>query len=448
METKLFLKAYAKLNLLLDVLCKRPDGYHELEGIMCRVSLADDITLEPADGITVESDLPLPYSNTCRRAAEAFLGGSGRGVVIKIVKRIPSEAGMGGASADAAAVLLGLNELYRDTELARTEAELMELGLKVGADVPFCLLGGFAAARGVGERLEPLPGFALPVLAVRGSRGVSTGALFKSLGVGPDKRSRLTEGAMERAVNALYSGSAHGLCREFGNALQPSAEKLAPEIGEYVERMRKAGAVGACMTGSGAAVFGIFDSAEAAENAKAAFTDCEFASVCRTVPGYAPVVIRFRRARESDAALTAELRRRAWLTTYRGIYPDALLDEFDSAGREARDRNIITSPTAEAFVIEADGKPCGFVFLDLSSGLYVAALYILSEYRGFGIGSLAFSLIRDICLERGLDRFTCRCNTHNAPALAFYARMGGRELGRTEGHENKREDLALLEFDV
>jgi 4-diphosphocytidyl-2-C-methyl-D-erythritol kinase len=386
METKLFLKAYAKINLLLDVLCKRPDGYHELEGIMCRVSLADDLTLEAADGITVESDLPLPRDNTCRRAAEAFLGKSGYGARISVKKRIPSEAGMGGASADAAAVLLGLNELYRGTALRRTEAELMELGLKVGADVPFCLLGGFAAARGVGERLEPLPGLTLPLLTVRGSRGVSTGALFKSLGVGPERRSRLPEGAIGRAVSALLSSDAHALCRELGNALQPSAQRLAPEIGGYVEAMQNAGAVGACMTGSGAAVFGVFDSAGAAESAKDAFAGCDFASVCRSLPGYAPVVIRFRRARESDAALTAELRRRAWLTTYRGIYPDALLDGFDSADREARDRNIIASPKAEAFVIEADGSPCGFMFLDLSDGLYAATLYVLRQYRCFGIG--------------------------------------------------------------
>ncbi len=283
MKNQIDIKAYAKVNLLLDVIAKREDGYHELEGIMQSVSICDELRISRAEEIEVISMIPLPGNNTCRRAAEAFLGGSGLGARIEVEKRIPSEAGLGGASADAAAVLRGLNALYRGTELERGEEELFSLGLSVGADVPFCLMGGCAIARGIGERLSPIKGLRLPLLIVRGPRGVSTGKLFSSLGVGREPMSRLRDNALSDALRAIEARDMSSLAAHIENALQGPAMGVAPEIGKYCRRMLDSGALGACMTGSGAAVFGIFESDEAAENALPSFSDCDFAEVCETL---------------------------------------------------------------------------------------------------------------------------------------------------------------------
>ncbi|MBO4384428.1 MAG: 4-(cytidine 5'-diphospho)-2-C-methyl-D-erythritol kinase [Clostridia bacterium] len=278
-------KAYAKVNLTLDVKKKRPDGYHELEGIMQSVSLADEVEARPGEGIKVVFDSPVPENNTCRRAAELFLAGSGLGAEISVRKRIPSEAGLGGASADAAAALRALNKIYAGTPLERTEDELLSIGLKIGADVPFCLTGGCAVARGVGEILTPVGGMSLDLLIVRGSRGVSTGRLFASLGVGEKDESRLPEGTLQNALAAIEKKDARALGACVSNALTPAACLIAPEIGEYAARMKALGALGASMTGSGAAVFGIFPDAESAKKAYDGFADCEFRAACKTKSG-------------------------------------------------------------------------------------------------------------------------------------------------------------------
>lgn len=277
------LNAYAKINLLLDVIKKRPDGYHELEGIMQSISLCDELVLTRADDISVECGAPLPHMNTCRKAAEAFLAGSGRGVHIAVKKHIPSEAGLGGASADGAAVLRGLNELYRGTELYRTEEELLSLGLGVGADVPFCMTGGCAVARGVGEILDSLPPLRLDLLIVRGSRGVSTARLFKSLGVGSEPGTRIPDGSLARAIGAIKAGDVRALSACLANALRPEAENIAPEIAGYAAEMLRAGALGASMTGSGAAVFGVFPDHDSAKKAAERFRGCEFVCCCETL---------------------------------------------------------------------------------------------------------------------------------------------------------------------
>lgn len=276
------IKAYAKVNLTLDVLYKRPDGYHELEGVMQSIDLADQIRVRRASGLSVRFDAPVPENNTVKKAAELFLGDSGLGAEIEVAKRIPSEAGLGGASADAAAVLRALNLVYEKTPLRRSEEELAKLGLAVGADVPFCLTGGCAVARGVGERLVPVDGPELDLLIVRGPRGVSTGKLFSSLGVGADKKSRLSDGSLGRILSAIEKKDKALIASSLENALTPAACLLAPEIGEYMDRMRSLGALGASMTGSGAAVFGIFADEASAKAAYDGFADCEFRTVCRT----------------------------------------------------------------------------------------------------------------------------------------------------------------------
>lgn len=273
------INAYAKVNLTLDVLFKRADGYHELEGVMQSISLFDEVFIEKADKLTVIFDANIPENNTCKKAAELYLAGTVFGARIEVKKRIPSEAGLGGASADAAAVLRGLNRLYG----LKTEAELYDLGLRVGADVPFCLMGGCAVARGVGEKLTPVKGIELDLLIVRGSRGVSTGKLFSSLGVGNEPQSRIPEGTLENALAAMEKGDRSALAASLANALTRPACTIAPEIEEYLGRMLSLGALSASMTGSGAAVFGVFPDEASAERAYEHFTDCDFRAVCRTM---------------------------------------------------------------------------------------------------------------------------------------------------------------------
>ena len=289
MEKKLKLKAYAKVNLQLDVTGRRADGYHELAGVMQRISLFDEVEISASDmpsagnsDIEVIFDEPVPYRNTVRTAAELFLEGSGYRVSISVKKNIPSEAGLGGASADAAAVLRGLNALFAGTGLERSEEELYAMGLRVGADVPFCLHGGCAIAAGVGEKLTALSVVPMALLVVKGDRGVSTAALFKSIDEAGGGAT-LPEGSLERLTKAVLEGDIAGIGMGMKNALQPAAEIIAPEIAELTLRMRQAGAIGACMTGSGAAVIGLFPDKASAVEARTAFADCAFAMVCNTI---------------------------------------------------------------------------------------------------------------------------------------------------------------------
>jgi len=296
MEKEIVLKAYAKVNLQLDVLGRRGDGYHELAGVMQRISLYDDIAIcvkelscscgqDGDERLAVAFNEPVPYNNTVRRAAELFMGQAPFAVAINVKKSIPSEAGLGGASADAAAVLHGLNCIFKGTDLERSIGELRSIGLSVGADVPFCLLGGCAEAKGVGELLAPLPAAKLSLLVVKGDRGVSTARLFSLLdeqGGAFASCSHLPENALNDMKNAIIIQDKAAIGRLMLNALQPAAERIAPEIADYVIRMRESGALGACMTGSGAAVIGLFADEAAALEAKTRFADCAFAEVCRS----------------------------------------------------------------------------------------------------------------------------------------------------------------------
>ena len=270
MNSKLKIKAYAKVNLLLDVVGRRADGYHELAGIMQRISLFDEAELlvRESGAFSVETafDEPVPENNTARKAAQLYMDGAPFDVKIRIKKHIPSEAGLGGASADAAAVLRGLNAVFKGTGLEKSEDELARIGLAVGADVPFCLAGGCALAEGVGERLSPLPVRPLELFVIKGERGVSTPALFRLFDEQADGASRLPENALDNAVAAVEEGDIRGIGKYMLNALQPAALGIAPEIGAYTELLRACGACGACMTGSGSAAVGLFENAaDAAE---------------------------------------------------------------------------------------------------------------------------------------------------------------------------------------
>lgn len=274
MEKMIQERACAKVNLTLGVTGRRSDGYHTLDSLMVTTDLCDDVTVTRCREVIVTcTGMFLPYRNTLRAAAERYRALTGRGARIHVYKRIPAEAGLGGGSADAAAVLRAMQRLYGEAE----ERDLYDIALRVGADVPFCLQGGLCRAQGVGEVLTPFRlGAPLHLVLAKPAAGVSTRALFERLNLPqplPDTA---------RAMAALSSGDVRALGLLLCNALQAEAEALVPEIGTLRQRLLALGALGASMTGSGSAVFGLFETAEAAAAACAAIAEepaCAFARV-------------------------------------------------------------------------------------------------------------------------------------------------------------------------
>lgn len=267
-------KAYAKINLTLGVRCKRTDGYHELDMLMQTVSLHDSVTVAKASDITVTATgMLLPYNNTMRKAAEYYSALTGHGAHIRVMKRIPAQAGLGGGSADAAAVLRALDRLYGDVD----PGTLKEIALKVGADVPFCFRGGLCRAEGIGEVLTPIRGMQLHFVIVKPAEGVSTKALFDALTLPRKMPDTLS------AVRALSQGDLDGLSSCIYNALEEPAIRLVPEIAALKERLEENGAVKACMTGSGSAVFGLFRTAAEAEAAAGRMQDVPFCAAAESV---------------------------------------------------------------------------------------------------------------------------------------------------------------------
>lgn len=267
-------KAYAKLNLTLGVLYKRMDGYHALDTLMQTVSLFDRVTVSPSKTVEVHvTGAELPFENTMYLAAMAYKELSGKGAVITCEKRLPAEAGMGGGSADAAAVLRGLQRLHR----MLTDQEMRSIALSVGADVPFCLQGGLCRCEGVGEILTPVVGPKLHFAVVKPPRGVSTKALFQSLSL-PRKRVETL-----RCLAKLGQNDLPGAASFMENALEGPAVALVPEIGEIKATLLKKGALAACMTGSGSAVFGLFETEERAQAAITGFPEEYYTAVCHSV---------------------------------------------------------------------------------------------------------------------------------------------------------------------
>lgn len=272
-------RAYGKLNLTLGVLYKRTDGYHALDSLMTGVSLFDEITLERTNGVSVTTEgMTLPFENTMQKAAALYESATGRGAVIHCRKRLPSEAGMGGGSADGAAVLRGMNRMYG----LLGAGELDALALRVGADVPFCLHGGLCRCEGVGEILTPFPCPVLHFTVVKPREGVSTAALFRSLKLPRPKVETL------RAAKETSTGNLAAAARFFENALEESAVKLVPEIGVIREKLLSLGALSARMTGSGSAVWGLFETEQAAVAAAETLgaEGYPFAAYCHSVNAY------------------------------------------------------------------------------------------------------------------------------------------------------------------
>lgn len=254
------LRARAKVNLGLDVLRKRDDGYHEVRMIMHTINLYDKITIRPTDDgqIRIRTNLrylPENEDNLAYRAAKLLMDefGVSQGVTIELNKYIPVAAGMAGGSSDAAAVLVGVNKLFH---LSLSTKELMERGVKIGADVPFCVMRGTALAEGIGEKLTPLP--PLPhcrILVAKPRIYVSTKFVYGNLKVNEITEHPDIDGQLE----ALREGNLHALAKRMGNVLETVTIPAYPVIGQIKESMMECGALNAMMSGSGPTVFGIFD---------------------------------------------------------------------------------------------------------------------------------------------------------------------------------------------
>ena len=264
------LTANAKINLTLDILRKREDGYHDLQMVMQSVTLADQLTVAPAQGeegtaLSGLHFLPTGGKNLAQMAAAAFRAATGRGgqVDVSIRKHVPVCAGLAGGSADAAAVLTAMNAL---TGAGLTRLELAQIGEAVGSDVPFCVLGGTALAEGRGELLTPLP--SLPpchIVLCKPPFSISTPQLFARVNVRKIVRRPDTAGVTAALEAGDLAGVARRLYNVFEDVLEP--RRLA-EINEIKSILIDCGALGASMSGSGPSVFGLFADEDRAQEAR------------------------------------------------------------------------------------------------------------------------------------------------------------------------------------
>lgn len=261
-------KAYAKINLGLDVVRKRSDGYHEVRMIMQTVDLYDVLTFtrNKAPGISVVTDkkeLPGDKSNLVYKAAELLAKQYSieEGIRIELQKNIPMAAGMAGGSTDAAAVFHGMNELFG---LGMTEKEMCSLGVKIGADVPYCIQGGTALSEGIGEILTKLKD-APPcvVLIAKPDIDVSTKYVYENL----HADTLVFHPDIDGMRDAIEAGDLAGMASRMENVLETVTVKKYPVIEEIKELMKKKGALNALMSGSGPTVFGIFEDRRTAKEA-------------------------------------------------------------------------------------------------------------------------------------------------------------------------------------
>jgi len=252
------IKAYAKINLGLDVIGRLENGYHEVRMIMQTVGIYDELSFQKQDaGIVITTDageLPTDENNLIYKAAKLMFDTYQvqGGVKIHLQKNIPIAAGMAGGSTDAAATMKGIRELYG---LECSQEELMALGVKIGADVPYCIMGGTALAEGIGEKLTALP--KTPecfLLVAKPDINVSTKYVYEHL----DAEGVEEHPDIDGMIQAIEDGALQGVVERLGNVLENVTVKAHPVITTIKERMQELGAAGSLMSGSGPTVFGIF----------------------------------------------------------------------------------------------------------------------------------------------------------------------------------------------
>ncbi len=262
------LKALAKINLGLDVVRRREDGYHEVRMVMQTIHLYDRLEMEKTTTPGIElstnlSYLPVNENNLVYRAGKLLMDefGIAEGIKVYLNKRIPVAAGMAGGSTDAAAMLYGMNELF---ELGLSREQLMERGVKIGADVPYCLMRGTALAEGIGEKLTPLaPMIKCPVLIAKPPISVSTKFVYQNLKLDADTK----HPGIDRLIKDIRAQDLGAIAGDMGNVLESVTIPNYPIIAQIKEQMMASGAINAMMSGSGPTVFGLFEEEETAQAA-------------------------------------------------------------------------------------------------------------------------------------------------------------------------------------
>lgn len=275
---KLELKALGKINLGLDILGKRPNGYHDVRMVMQTVMLYDDVTLEKKEeeGIELETNLsflPVDSGNIAYKAAKLLIDEFQipGGIRIRLEKHIPVAAGMAGGSTNAAAVLYGMNKMY---DLGLTMEDLMERGVKLGADVPYCIMRGTVLAEGIGEILTPLA--PLPkcfVLIAKPPLSASTKEIYEKY----DSKEDIVHPDIDGIIDGLQNDDIKKVAENMGNVLEQVMIPDYPVLDEIKKTMMKSGALGAMMSGSGPTVFGIFDDRKLAKDAASKIQDQDLA---------------------------------------------------------------------------------------------------------------------------------------------------------------------------
>ena len=274
------LKAYAKINLGLDVVRKREDGYHEVRMIMQTVNLCDKLSITKAkqDNITIKTNLsylPTNENNLVYKAAQLLKNEFAiqEGIHIHLEKHIPVAAGMAGGSSDAAATLVGVNKLFN---LGLSKRALMERGVKLGADIPYCILRGTALSEGIGEILTPLP--SMPqchIVVAKPSIHVSTKFVYENLKLDQ----ALQHPDIDGMIQAIASQDLLGVSDRLGNVLESVTTKRYPIIKEIKRILLESGALNSLMSGSGPTVFGIFSDMSKAKHAKELLTKLQLANL-------------------------------------------------------------------------------------------------------------------------------------------------------------------------
>ena len=285
---KIQLKALAKINLGLDVLRRREDGYHEVKMIMQTIGPHDDLEIRKTKtpGIQVKTNLyylPTNENNLVYKAAKLLMDEFQiqDGVSIQLKKRIPVAAGMAGGSSDGAAVLWGINQMYG---LGLSMQALMERGVRLGADVPYCIQRGTALAEGIGEKLSVLPPMPkCTILIAKPGISVSTKFVYENLHANDLKPEQHPD--VDSMIEAMRQKDLGLLCSRMGNVLETVTIPAYPVINEIKRTMMDNGAIGSMMSGSGPTVFGIFDSPVAAKQAMKAVRAAKLAKqICLTTP--------------------------------------------------------------------------------------------------------------------------------------------------------------------
>ena len=262
------IQARAKINWTLDVVGRRADGYHLLDMLMQPLSLCDTLLIEPAGSLSLRIEgmdgLSAAEDNLILRAAKALREAAGitAGASIRLTKRIPMGAGLGGGSADCAAALKGLNDFWK---IGYDLEKLCKIGVHLGADVPFCLHDAPRRTQGIGEILSPIHSHVFPLVLVQSCEALSTKEVFTAY-----HQSAIVPPDTEKAAMALAAGDLRALKACAGNVLESASIPLRPQIAEAKEALYENGAAFAQMTGSGSVVFGAFETESAADRAFAA----------------------------------------------------------------------------------------------------------------------------------------------------------------------------------